>query len=69
MTEIAVGDALRVRTADGKMLEKRAVSGVVAGADFPVVWVYRPEAWDPRSPEECERLAVPWPADAVEKAA
>jgi hypothetical protein len=69
MIDVSVGDLLWVRTADGKMLERRAASGVTDGEDFPVVWVCRLEAWDPMQPEACKARAVPWPADAVERAA
>ena len=69
MSDIAIGSLLRVRTADGKIVEKRAVSEVIAGQDFPVVWVCWPEVWDPTNVEACKATAVPWPASAVEDVA
>jgi hypothetical protein len=50
-------------------LERRALTGVVEGQDFPVVWVCKEVEWSeardqgPDSPD-----AVPWPAEDVRPA-
>ncbi|MGH7564444.1 MAG: hypothetical protein ACREK5_08475 [Gemmatimonadota bacterium] len=69
MPTIDRGVTVKVRTADNKVLARRAVSGVEEGDSFPIVWVCREEEWEAARREGREPQAVPWPADAVETAA
>lgn len=48
MAEIQSGTLVRVRTADDKWLDRIAISTVVNGADFPVVWVVADDEYNPR---------------------
>jgi hypothetical protein len=57
---IEPGMSVWVKTAFGDELEKVAISGIVEGQDFPVVWVAPPGA------DEGE--ADPWPAEDVRAA-
>jgi hypothetical protein len=58
-TEICVTDAV------GKVHERRAVTGVVMGDDFPIVWACREEEWQLAATEGRPPRAVPWPAEDV----
>jgi hypothetical protein len=51
--EMQPGIDVLVQTADGDWLPKVTTTGIIAGGDFPVIWV--------RSDHE----AVPWPAEDV----
>jgi hypothetical protein len=64
--EIKPGTHVTVRSANGKLLPRRAVSAVEKGADFPIVWVSREEEWEAARAEDREPDAVPWPAEDVE---
>jgi hypothetical protein len=46
-------------------LQRRAVTEVVDGHDFPVVWVCREDEWALAAAQDRPPLAVPWPADDV----
>ena len=59
------GTHVTVRSATGALLERRAVTGIVKGQDFPVVWVCREEEWETAQNEGRDPQAVPWPAEAV----
>jgi hypothetical protein len=63
---ITAGDELLVRTATGTKVPRRAVSGIVAGEAFAIVWVCREEEYESAHAEGREPDAVPWPANAVE---
>jgi len=65
---IEPGTEVLVRTADGQLLPRRAVTDIVRGEDFPVVWVTREEEWNAAQAEGREPDAVPWPADDVRPA-
>lgn len=65
MALIEHGSKVAVRDAFGDELPRRAVTGVVDGDDFPVVWVCREEEWEAARAEGREPDAVPWPAEAV----
>ena len=63
--EVKGGTPVVVRDAGGSLHDRIATTGVVAGADFLVVWVTRPEEFaralrDGEPPEQ-----VPWPAEDV----
>lgn len=65
MTAIAPGDRVIARSADNQLLERRAVTGVVMGEDFPIVWVCREEKWEAANAAGHEPEGVPWPAEDV----
>jgi len=65
MPEIQPGQAVIARTASDREIEKRAVTGVVMGHDFPVVWLSRPEEWEAAERDGRKPDAVPWPAEDV----
>ncbi len=45
MSEIEPGVPVLIRDAFGEWLRRRALTGVIQGADFPVVWACREEEW------------------------
>jgi hypothetical protein len=59
------GDEVLVETATGEHLSKRAISSVVAGDAFDIVWVCREEEWATAQTEGREPEGVPWPANDV----
>jgi hypothetical protein len=59
------GDLVSVKTVFGDELERVAVTGVVMGGDFPVVWVCPPEEWKAAQAHGRQPHALPWPADDV----
>jgi hypothetical protein len=67
--QIIPGDHLAARTARGTTVPRRAVSGVVAGNMFKIVWVCEESEYRAAASEHREPNATPWPANAVEKAA
>jgi len=66
---ISVGAHVLVTTADGQQLERRAVTDVVEGEDFPVVWVTTEAEWDQAEAEGRRPEAWPWPAEDVQAVA
>ena len=65
MGRLERGARVRIRDAQGVYLTKRALSAVVDGRDFPVVWACREEEWDAARAENREPEGVPWPAQDV----
>lgn len=65
MLQINKGDRVMARAADDEQLERRALTGVVMGVDFEVVWVVRPEEWEAAQAQGREPEGVPWPAEDV----
>ena len=65
MTAIRPGMKVIARAIDGEALERRALSEVVDGEDFPVVWVAREDEWEASRKEDREPEGFPWPADDV----
>lgn len=65
MATIEPGATVKVTTSTGEVLIKRAVSDVVRGDRFPVVWVCREEEWQAARDEGRDPEAIPWPADDV----
>lgn len=63
--EIQLGTAVNVKTALGEILPRLALSGVVQGGNFPVVWVCREDEWQLATSEGREPVRVPWPAEDV----
>jgi len=62
---IAPGDRVLALNARGERGERVALSEVVPGHDFPVVWICRPEEWEAARLEGREPEGVPWPAEDV----
>jgi hypothetical protein len=65
MNEIKRGTMVRVRDAKDRLLTRIALSGIVAGKDFPIVWVCVNEEWEAAQAENREPVGIPWPAVAV----
>jgi hypothetical protein len=65
MERINPGDALIASAADGSTRELRALSGVVAGGDFAVVWACSIAEWDSAEAEGRDPVGIPWPAEDV----
>jgi hypothetical protein len=65
MEEIAAGMLVFVRDVSGKALESRALSAIVPGRDFPVVWACREDEWLTAHAEDRQPEGVPWPAEDV----
>jgi hypothetical protein len=65
MGKFQSGDHVEVIDAEGERLSRRALSGIVDGEDFPVVWVCREEEWTAAKREGREPEGVPWPAEDV----
>lgn len=67
MSTIEAGAVIDVRTADGKTLRRRAMSGVEQeGHDFPVVWITTEEEWSEANGNGDRPEVRPWPAEDVE---
>ena len=64
--EIQRGQRVLARTSASKLLPRRAVTEVVPGDDFPIVWICREEEWELAERERRSPQAVPWPANAVQ---
>jgi hypothetical protein len=62
---IESGAQVIVRDARGQTLSRRAITGVVPGHDFPIVWVCKEEEWLAAQSEGREPEGVPWPAEDV----
>lgn len=65
MGKFTAGDHVDALDAEGERLPRRALGGMVDGADFPVVWVCREEEWRAAQSEGREPEGVPWPAEDV----
>lgn len=66
MTQIQPGSLVTARTAVGQLRERRAMTDVVEGLDFPIVWVCSPAEWDAAQAEGREPEGLPWPAEDIE---
>lgn len=62
---IKPGAIVHIKTALGETLDRRAVTPVVEGSDFPVIWVCREEEWKAAHRQGREPDSVPWPAEDV----
>ena len=65
MAAIAAGSMIRITDAAGKVLLRRAITGVVMGDDFPVVWACRDDEWQDAEREGRTPRGAPWPAEDV----
>jgi hypothetical protein len=68
IVEVVPGGHVLVMDAFGVRLPRRAVTGVVPGVDFPIVWLSREAEWSAAEHESREPDATPWPAEDVELA-
>lgn len=64
LPDIKIGDIVSVLSTTGP-LRRVAVTGVVRGRRFPVVWVCAEKEWEIASRLGREPDAVPWPAEDV----
>ena len=62
---IARGDRVIVENALGERSERVAMTGVVQGHDFMVVWVCRPDEWEAAQREGRDPVGMPYPKDDV----
>ncbi len=62
---LKAGDQVLALSASDQLVERRAVSTVVAGSDFPVVWLCTETEWRAARSEKREPAAIPWPAEDV----
>ena len=69
MATIERGARVLARTSSDRMLERVAVTGVVQGMDFPVVWICGESEWKAANAAGREPEVVPWPASAIQLAA
>jgi len=65
VAEIMSGNRVTVRTADKRQVARIAVTGIVEGGDFPVVWVCREQEWSASQREQRAPQGLPWPATDV----
>ena len=65
MRTVEPGDRVLARSAFDELLERRALTPVVDGHNFPVVWVCKEEEWEAALAEGREPQGVPWPAEDV----
>ncbi len=57
-----IGQSVGIRDLHGKYLRRVAVSTVIEGGDFPVIWACSEREWR-TSVESCRPVrALPWPA-------
>jgi hypothetical protein len=68
MAMIEPGSKVLARSAFDELLERRAVTAVQPGHDFPVVWVCSEEEWQRAAAEGREPEGLPWPAEDVQLA-
>lgn len=66
MSVIEPGSRIEARTADNRTIQRRALSGVVDGLDFPVVWLCTDEEWEAAQRDGRDPNVVPWPAEDVQ---
>jgi hypothetical protein len=65
IAEILAGTKVVVTDARGRDLQKRAITPVVQGDNFPVVWVCREAEWTAAKAEGRDPEGLPWPAEDV----
>lgn len=65
MTPWGYGSRVEIRNGRGQTLTRRALTGVMMGEDFPVVWACREDEWDVALRDGRPPEGVPWPAEDV----
>jgi hypothetical protein len=63
--DIQPGTRVLVRTAFDDLVERRALTGIEPGIDFPVVWVCTEEEWMEGQRAGSQVEGDPWPAEDV----
>lgn len=63
--DIAAGDRVDVMNARGEHSERVALTGIIAGRDFPIVRVCLPDEIAAAEAEGREPKGVAWPAEDV----
>lgn len=66
MNQWGYGAPVIVRNGRGAALNKRAITGIMPGEDFPVVWACREEEWEAALADGRPPEGVPWPAEDVQ---
>lgn len=66
MATIEPGSVVRTEAFGGSLHERRAITSVVEGRDFPVVWVCSEQEWDLARAQGRDPEGIPWPAENVE---
>lgn len=59
------GDVVLALNARGERGVRIALTSIVMGRDFPVIWVCRKEEWIAAQAEGRDPDGVPWPAEDV----
>ena len=67
-TTIRPGERVLARTALDEWVKMRAITGIVPGQDFPLVWVCDEQEWQASQAEHRAPRGDPWPADEVRPA-
>lgn len=65
MHAIEPGARVIARRADDQTVERRAMTGIVQGEDFAVVWICAESEWEAAQADGREPQGVPWPAEDV----
>lgn len=65
MADIEPGAKVLTVGADGRERQLRALTGVTAGGDFPVVWACSEREWEAAQSEGRDPSGIPWPVDDV----
>lgn len=68
MEQITIGMPVAVVDAIGRVTVRRALSDVVMGEDFQVVWTCTESEWEAARQESREPSGTPWPAEDVRPA-
>src|SRR5947207_2891545 len=68
MATIEPGSKVLAHSAFDELLERRAVTGVEAGHDFPVVWVCPEDEWQRAQAEGRDPEGLPGPAESLRTA-
>jgi len=68
MAEIERGLRVVALAADGTTRRLRALTGVVPGGDFAVIWACSEREWQRAIEERREPEGIPWPAEDVKPA-
>ena len=65
MREIVAGQAVTVFTADKRAVRMVALTSVVKGDDFPVVWVCSEAEYASATKSGLTPAGIPWPSEHV----
>jgi len=63
--DIKPGERVLAVNARGEHSERVALTGIVQGRDFAVVWICTPAEWEAAASRDREPSGVPWPAEDV----